>query len=717
MEKKFVSLRKKVFLTLIVVAGISLMLVSGLIFYRLSNVKETLEKSHEQVRQQTVGTSSETTKRQSLKQLSASTKAGAQLADDVFSDFKRSVEIIAADATRLYEHPERYAQIDVARPDKNNAGTLTVQLLYSEKTNENSSAIQQETRLLGNLQNTLLSIHESYEPIVADCIATESGIMIMADLISDTKFDENGGYLPYEASTRPWYIGVKATGQTFFTKLSRDAHTSKTGIMCGAPVYHDGNLVAVVESGMYLDNLEQAVEDAAKEQSEGANICIINEDGELVCSSSESGVLAVDFENMSDLRTSENTELGEFLTDAIAGSTDAALITIDKTECYAISAPLETVGWAYVITVPAETVDADTLALSSELDSIAKDASEETVKIMTSTIRNVIVVAVIILLFVTVLATILSQRLVAPITQLTEEVKSIDGDDLNFTWNRTENDEIYVLAKAFDTMTVRMKNYIEEVKSITAEKERIGAELDVATKIQADMLPRIFPPFPDRKDMDIYASMDPAKEVGGDFYDFFMVDEDHIGLVMADVSGKGVPAALFMVIAKTLIKNNMQMDKSVEDVLTDSNNQLAENNEELLFVTAWVAVVSLTTGEVEYSDAGHEFALVVHPDGSVDEIQPAKKRMPLAAMEGLNYLRDGFQLNLGDKLFLYTDGVPEATNSENEQYGMERLKDILSNHYADSPEDILSAVRADVDSFVGDAPQFDDLTMMAFERK
>ena len=370
-----------------------------------------------------------------------------------------------------------------------------------------------------------------------------------------------------------------------------------------------------------------------------------------------------------------------------------------------------------MITVPAETVDADTLALSSELDSIAKDASEETVKIMTSTIRNVIVVAVIILLFVTVLATILSQRLVAPITQLTEEVKSIDGDDLNFTWNRTENDEIYVLAKAFDTMTVRMKNYIEEVKSITAEKERIGAELDVATKIQADMLPRIFPPFPDRRDMDIYASMDPAKEVGGDFYDFFMVDEDHIGLVMADVSGKGVPAALFMVIAKTLIKNNMQMDKSVEDVLTDSNNQLAENNEELLFVTAWVAVVSLTTGEVEYSDAGHEFALVVHPDGSVDEIQPAKKRMPLAAMEGLNYLRDGFQLNLGDKLFLYTDGVPEATNSENEQYGMERLKDILSIHYADSPEDILSAVRADVDSFVGDAPQFDDLTMMAFERK
>ncbi len=717
MEKKFVSLRKKVFLTLVSVAGLSLLLVSGLIFYRLSNVKDTLETSHEQVRQQTVGTSSETTKRQSLKQLTASTKAGAELADDVFSDFKRSVEIIAADATRLYDNPGAYSSIEVARPDKDNAGELAVQLLYSVKTNPNSAPIRQEVGLLGNLQNTLLGVHESYEPIVADCIATESGIMIMADLISDTKFDENGDYLPYEASERPWYIGVKATGETFFTKLSRDAHTSKTGIMCGAPVYHDGKIVAVVEAGMYLDNLEQAIEDAVKEQSEGASICIINEDGELVCSTANSGVLAVDFENMTDLRQSDNTELGSFLTSAIEGSTDVAELTVDGTDCYAISAPLETVGWAYVITIPAATVDADTLVLSDELDSIAQTATRDTDKIMSSTIRNFIFVALVILIFVAVLANIMSQRLVAPIAQLTEDVQKLDGEDLDFRWNRESNDEISVLAQAFEKMTVRMKNYIEEVKNITAEKERIGAELDVATKIQADMLPRIFPAFPERQDMDIYASMDPAKEVGGDFYDFFMVDEDHIGLVMADVSGKGVPAALFMVIAKTLIKNNMQMDKSVEDVLTDSNNQLAENNDELLFVTAWVAVVSLKTGEVEYSDAGHEFALVAHPDGSVEEICPAKKLMPLAAMEGMNYLRDSFSLNYGDKLFLYTDGVPEATNAHQQQYGMDRLKEILGKHASDSPQEILSAVRADVDAFVGDAPQFDDLTMMAFERK
>ena len=717
MEKKFVSLRRKVFLTLVVVAILSLGLVSSLIFYRLSNVKATLEDSHDQVRQQTVGTSSETTKKQSLKQLTASTKAGANLADDVFSDFKRSVEIIAGDATRLYDNENRYAAVDVKRPDKKNAGTLTVQLLYSKNANPNSAAIKKEVGLLGNLQDTLLSVHESYEPIVADCIATESGIMIMADLISDTKFDDNGAYLPYEASERPWYKGVKETGETYFTKLSRDAHTSKTGIMCGAPVYHNGKLVAVVEAGMYLDNLEAAVEEAAESQSEGSTICIINEDGELVCSSAESGVFAVDFEHMSDLRDSTDAEFGEFIKNAVAGETKVVELEVDGVDSYLVSAPLETVGWTYVVTIPAETVDADTMALSSTLDEIGQNATRATDEIMTSTTRDVIVIALAVLFSVAVLATWLSHRLVAPIQQLTEEVKSIDGEDLNFTWNRTENDEIRMLAEAFEKMTVRMKSYIEEVKTITAEKERIGAELDVATKIQADMLPRIFPAFPERKDMDIFASMDPAKEVGGDFYDFFMVDKDRIGLVMADVSGKGVPAALFMVIAKTLIKNNMQMDKSVEEALTDSNTQLSENNEELLFVTAWVSVVDLNTGAVEYSDAGHEFALVAHPNGTVEEIRPAKKKMPLAAMEGMTYLRDSFELKVGDKLFLYTDGVPEATNASEEMYGMERLKKVLGEHALDKPEDILKAVRKDVDAFVGDAPQFDDLTMLAFERK
>ena len=712
MEKKFESLRKKVFMTMLIVVIITIGLVSGLIFYRLSNVKATLENSHEQVRQQTVGTSSETTRRQALNQLTASTKAGAQLCDDVFLDFKRSVETIAANAARLYENQDEYASVDVKRPDRSNAGTLTVQLLYSAFTNENSPEIKRETGLLGNLQNTLLSVHENYEPIVADCIATESGIMIMADLISDTKFDENGGYLPYEANTRPWYIGVMDTKETFFTKLSRDAHTSKTGIMCGAPVFYNEEIVAVVEAGMYLDNLEAAIADAAKDQTEGANICIINEDGELVCSTAKSGVLAADFENMTDLRESGDKILGGFLTKAISGKTNVAELELDGIGCYAVSAPLETVGWTYVITIPAETVDADTKVLASALDEIGQNATKETNAIMSDTIRNVIVMAIIVLISVAVLANVMSQRLVAPIKELTDKVKSIDGDDLDFSFERKENDEIYVLANAFQTMTVRMKNYIEEVKTITAEKERIGAELNVATQIQADMLPRIFPPFPERKEFDLYATMDPAKEVGGDFYDFFLVDDDHLALVMADVSGKGVPAALFMVIAKTLIKNYSLMGNgSPAQILMDVNDQLCEGNEAELFVTVWLAIIEISTGKGLAANAGHEHPAIKRADGNW-ELVVYRHSPAVATMEGIRFKEHEFELHPGDRLYVYTDGVAEATDANNELYGADRMIEALNKEPEAPPEKLLKNVRADIDAFVGEAPQFDDITML-----
>ena len=366
--------------------------------------------------------------------------------------------------------------------------------------------------------------------------------------------------------------------------------------------------------------------------------------------------------------------------------------------------------------------------LSDDGEVIAVIAVEEPMRLVVSSTRSFLIrtmssimvaILVVIILFVIYMyrSVILPVNIVASEATRFGQNNEISEDAMKKLDGIKTGDEIQLLSMSIGKMEQDMIAYVDNIKTITAEKERIGAELDVATRIQADMLPSIFPAFPDRSDIDIHASMDPAKEVGGDFYDFFMIDEDHIGLVMADVSGKGVPAALFMVIAKTLIKNNMQVDSSVEQVLIDSNNQLAENNDELLFVTTWVAVVDLKTGDVEYSDAGHETALLLHPNGTVEEIHPSQKRMPLAAMEGMTYLKDTFNMEFGDKLFLYTDGVPEATRADDALYGMDRLKACLEKHTTDSPTDILKAVRADVDAFVGDAPQFDDLTMLCFELK
>lgn len=279
-----------------------------------------------------------------------------------------------------------------------------------------------------------------------------------------------------------------------------------------------------------------------------------------------------------------------------------------------------------------------------------------------------------------------------------------------------DNMEIGNLAKSYVHMVTDLDVYMEHLTKVTAEKERIGAELDVATHIQASMLPGVFPAFPDRNEFDVYATMNPAKEVGGDFYDFFMVDDTHLAVVMADVSGKGVPAALFMVIGKTLIKDHTRPGESLGDVFTDVNNLLCDSNSEGMFITAFEAVIDLVTGELRYVNAGHEIPYICRKN---DNFEPYKVKagFVLAGMEQMKYSEGSVQLEEGDKLFLYTDGVPEATNANNELYGNNRLCQCLNENKDTTPEELLKRVKGDVDMFVGDVPQFDDITMLCLEFK
>lgn len=277
------------------------------------------------------------------------------------------------------------------------------------------------------------------------------------------------------------------------------------------------------------------------------------------------------------------------------------------------------------------------------------------------------------------------------------------------------HDEIQTLGESLLKLEIDINEYIKNLTRVTAEKERIGAELNVATQIQADMLPSIFPAFPERKEFDIYATMTPAKEVGGDFYDFFLIDDDHLALVMADVSGKGVPAALFMVIAKTLIKNRAQMaaggSYSPAEILGYVNEQLCEGNEAELFVTVWLGILQISTGKGTVSNAGHEYP-VIRRAGGAYELVKTKHSPAVAAMEGIRFREHTFELYAGDSLYVYTDGVPEATNAGDELFGTDRMLTAL-NENPDAPVDeLLHTVKRHIDEFVGEAPQFDDITML-----
>ncbi len=248
----------------------------------------------------------------------------------------------------------------------------------------------------------------------------------------------------------------------------------------------------------------------------------------------------------------------------------------------------------------------------------------------------------------------------------------------------------------------------------SAAAARNAAELNVATNIQQSMLPCIFPAFPEREEFDIFADMNPAREVGGDFYDFFMVDEGHLAMVVADVSGKGVPAALFMVIGKTLIKDHTQPGRDLGTVFSEVNNLLCEANSEGMFITAFEGVLDLASGELNFVNAGHELPFICRNKGSFEpyKIRPG---FVLAGMEDMRFQAGSLVLEPGDKLFQYTDGVTEATNAKSELYGMDRLKAVLDRNRTKTPACILPEVKRDIDMFVGSAPQFDDITMICLE--
>ena len=278
------------------------------------------------------------------------------------------------------------------------------------------------------------------------------------------------------------------------------------------------------------------------------------------------------------------------------------------------------------------------------------------------------------------------------------------------------HNEIGALSEDVSALAEEMDDYLSRIERITAERERVKTEMQTATQIQASMLPSIFPPFPERPEFEIYATMDPAREVGGDFYDFFLVDDDHLCMVIADVSGKGVPAALFMMASKIVIANNAKMGKSPAEILTDTNASILRNSREEMFITVWLGILELSTGRLTAANAGHEYPVLQEP-GEPYRLYRDPHDLVLGGMEGIRYRQYELTLAPGSRLFVYTDGVPEATNAQTEMFGAERMLAVLNQDAAASPEATLQNVRRAVDEFVQDAEQFDDLTMLCVEYK
>jgi sigma-B regulation protein RsbU (phosphoserine phosphatase) len=308
---------------------------------------------------------------------------------------------------------------------------------------------------------------------------------------------------------------------------------------------------------------------------------------------------------------------------------------------------------------------------------------------------------------------LISKFINAPIKRLTQDVSQLALGNLDATVEIDSNDELGLLAKAFNKMTGDLKKSIEENVRERAEKERIGAELGVAAAIQASMLPNIFPPFPERTEFDLYASMLPAKEVGGDFYDFYLIDKDNLAVVIADVSGKGVPAALFMMITKTMLKDSSP-GKCLKDIFESVNNKLCEGNKADMFVTAFMGIYNIPDRKFAFVNAGHNPPLIKKHGGGYEFLE-TEPGYVLAWMKNAKYTEKKISLEPGEVLFLYTDGITEAMNQRKELFGEQRLLAAL-NANGDSPlKDLLPIVKQEVDNFADGTEQADDITMLVLK--
>ena len=333
--------------------------------------------------------------------------------------------------------------------------------------------------------------------------------------------------------------------------------------------------------------------------------------------------------------------------------------------------------------------------------------------------RSVALSTLLLALVSSVFAAVLTRkRLIQPILKVSEEAtrfarENTKGPGLDVI---SPYQEISSLAGSIDKMETDMVSYVENLTTATAEKERTRTELHMAARIQEGMLPVSFPAFPDRPEFDIYAVMNPARQVGGDFYDFFLVDSDHLCLMIADVSGKGIPAALFMMSSMITLKNNAMRGSSPAEILKSTNAAIYSNNPMEMFVTVWLGILEISTGKLTAANAGHENPALMHKGGRF-EIVKDQHGFVIGAMEDMSYKDYELTLEPGAKLFVYTDGVPEAADVNQNLFGTDRMVDALNAAADGTPEQVLTSDRAAINDYVKDAEQFDDLTMLCLEYK
>ena len=713
------GIKKQVLYLVLSCCLVTLLFAVGISIYGILNIKSNAVKIGMEIGTAAAENSTESLKEVSLTSLQGLMHERAKQINAFFSRLVWDVTLMSNEMTRIMQNPQNYPPRHVLEPDGRNAGKNVPQLQYRLGADRN--ALAYEVGLAAHLQDFQVGFYDTDSTIGSNYVASVNGFNITVDPSSDLRVDQYNNPMPNDYSSRPWYVNAMRENKLTFTDAFVDAHGRGLAMGCSAPYYGaNGEIAGVVGEGKFLTDVSNIVKDT-KMGTSGFAFVLNNKTGQVLFTPRIEGTISVDndndLSNDPSLFDSDNGELADTARKMSQGETGISLVNIDGKNYYLAFTSLENKNWSFGVAIEEDEVIAPAKVSREKI-------AESTNDFITGLNHSIqLMIAAIVVAFLAIVGLVpfagkrVANKLTKPILELSDGVREIASGNLDKKLDIHTGNEIEHLAVCFNAMTDELQTYMNHLTKVTAEKERIATELSVATNIQESMLPNIFPAFPECGDFDVYATMHAAKEVGGDFYDFYMPDDEHLMITIADVSGKGVPAALFMVISKTILKNfamNGVNADNLPQLIANANDQLCQNNDAMMFVTAFVGLLDLKTGRFTYVNAGHNPPLIYKANSQEFSYINVKHNFVMGGMDGLTFKKQEITFSPGDRLFLYTDGVTEALNEAKELYGEERLLEAL-NHTEANPtlEELLAAVRKSLDAHVGQAEQSDDITMLA----
>ena len=616
-------------------------------------------------------------------------KSRLYMVDDQLGDIVNNIELCAQYMEYCYEHPERLngEEIALVRDLEEKGPQDKPEMYYEtfEESEEKDEAVLEELKIMSGVEPFFEIAMEKYPSIESIYVTTNTHINIVYDCTAYLKSDIHG-YNP-EKLQKLWYILPMQTGEPYVSDAYEDSFGRGIMVTISVPYYVEDNIRGVVVADIQIDDVATMILDNGF-IIDGSKQILLGEDGDIFCCENKKpGDSAI------ELLGSEGEKI---MADLLENKDGHCKTNVDGKEYYAVYNCSSKSDLKLIVFIPRDAVMKPNNALAQRI----------------TWANLVLIIASVLVIAVAVMAGVaLSKRIAGPIIALSNKIGEISGDNFDYVSEINTQDEVELLSVKFQDMVERLKKYVSDMMHITAEQQRIGTELRVANEIQQSYLPSKFPAFPGRNEIDIYAYSLPAKEVGGDFYDFFFIDPEHLCLVIADVSGKGVGAAMFMMTSKTFINSAAHFDTSPASILAEVNNRLCENNKAEMFVTAWIGILDVKTGIITASNAGHEYPFIIKSDGS-SELLKDKHGMSLGAMENVKYSEYEIKLNKGEALFVYTDGIAEAGDSNKTLFGTERIKEALNKCGKEDMEHIVKGVMDEVEKFVKDEPQFDDTTML-----